>query len=163
MDKLNCGFHGGGHSNPLQCSCLENPMETGAWWATVHRVTKSWIELKWLHAHIKHIYHTYHSTQRKIFLSCTLTTCMNIWSVKSGDRIRYKYYIPYHFIYMNFKKRFDRMTEIKSVVVYRDKKWLKGSTGEHTGVVEIFYVWSGWLLHRVWIYKNVSNHILTSL
>ena len=37
---------GGGHSNPLQCSCLENPMDRGAWWATVHRVTKSWTRLK---------------------------------------------------------------------------------------------------------------------
>ena len=27
---------GGGHSDPLQCSCLENPMDRGAWWATVH-------------------------------------------------------------------------------------------------------------------------------
>ena len=32
---------GRGHSNPLQYSCLENPMERGAWQATVHRVTKS--------------------------------------------------------------------------------------------------------------------------
>ena len=32
----------GGHGNPLQYSCLENPMDRGAWWATVHRVTKSW-------------------------------------------------------------------------------------------------------------------------
>ena len=32
---------GGGHINPLQYSCQENPMERGAWWATVHRVTKS--------------------------------------------------------------------------------------------------------------------------
>ena len=32
---------GGGHGNPLQCSCLENPMDRGAWWATVHRVARS--------------------------------------------------------------------------------------------------------------------------
>ena len=32
---------GGRHGNPLQCSCLENPMEKGAWWATVHGVTNS--------------------------------------------------------------------------------------------------------------------------
>ena len=32
---------GGGHGNPLQYSCLENPMDGGAWWATVHRVAKS--------------------------------------------------------------------------------------------------------------------------
>ena len=32
---------GEGHGNPLQYSCLENPMDGGAWWATVHRVAKS--------------------------------------------------------------------------------------------------------------------------
>ena len=31
--------HGGGNGNPFQYSCLENPMDRGAWWATVHRVT----------------------------------------------------------------------------------------------------------------------------
>ena len=39
---------GGGHGNPLKYSCLENFMDRGAWWATVHRVTKSWIQLKQL-------------------------------------------------------------------------------------------------------------------
>ena len=32
---------GGGHGNPLQYSCLENPMDRGAWWATVCGVSKS--------------------------------------------------------------------------------------------------------------------------
>ena len=32
---------GEGNGNPLQYSCLENPMDRGAWWATVHRVTKN--------------------------------------------------------------------------------------------------------------------------
>ena len=32
---------GGGHGNPLHSSCLKNPMDRGAWWATVHGVTKS--------------------------------------------------------------------------------------------------------------------------
>ena len=31
-----------GHGNPLQSTCLENPMDIGAWWATVHGVAKSW-------------------------------------------------------------------------------------------------------------------------
>ena len=38
----------GGHGNPLQYSCLENPMDRGAWRATVHRVSKSWTVLKQL-------------------------------------------------------------------------------------------------------------------
>ena len=33
---------GGGLGNPLQYSCLENPMDRGAWWATVRGVAKSW-------------------------------------------------------------------------------------------------------------------------
>ena len=37
--------HGERHDNPLQCSCLENPMGRGAWRATDHRVTKSWTRL----------------------------------------------------------------------------------------------------------------------
>ena len=31
---------GGGHGNPVQCSCLENPMDRGAWRATAHRVAE---------------------------------------------------------------------------------------------------------------------------
>ena len=34
-------FPGGGHGNPLQYSCLENPMDRGAWWAMVHRVAQN--------------------------------------------------------------------------------------------------------------------------
>ena len=37
---------GGGHGNPLQYSCLENPMDRGAWWATVHGVAKIRTRLK---------------------------------------------------------------------------------------------------------------------
>ena len=42
---------GGGHGNPLQYSCLENPMDRGAWWATVHNVLKSQTLLKLLSTH----------------------------------------------------------------------------------------------------------------
>ena len=33
---------GEGNGSPLQCSCLENSMDRGAWLVTAHRVTKSW-------------------------------------------------------------------------------------------------------------------------
>ena len=36
---------GGGNGNPLQYSCLKNPMDRGAWWATVQRVSKNWTRL----------------------------------------------------------------------------------------------------------------------
>ena len=40
---------GEGNGNPLKHSCLENPMDRGAWWAVVHGVAKSWAQL----SHIK--------------------------------------------------------------------------------------------------------------
>ena len=40
-----------GNDNPLQYSCLEKPMDRGAWWATAHGVAKSWTQLKQLSPH----------------------------------------------------------------------------------------------------------------
>ena len=42
---------GEGHGNPLQNSCLKNPLDRGAWWAMVYGVVKSWTQLKWLSKH----------------------------------------------------------------------------------------------------------------
>ena len=42
---------GGGHGNPLQYSCLKNPMDRRDWWAMVHRVAQSWTRLKRLSMH----------------------------------------------------------------------------------------------------------------
>ena len=44
---------GGGHGYALQYSCLENPMDRGAWQAMVHRVAKGWTQLKQLHTCMK--------------------------------------------------------------------------------------------------------------
>ena len=44
-------FSGVENGNPLQYSCLENSMDIGAWWATVHGVTK---ESEHIHAHTPH-------------------------------------------------------------------------------------------------------------
>ena len=51
-EQLNFHFSlsciGEGNGNPLQCSCLENPRDGGAWWAAVYGVTQSRTRLKWL-------------------------------------------------------------------------------------------------------------------
>ena len=39
---------GEGNGNPLQCSCLENPRDSGAWWAAIYGVAQSRTRLKWL-------------------------------------------------------------------------------------------------------------------
>ena len=49
----------GGHGNPLQYSCLENPMDRGVWWATVLGVTKSQTGLKQLSMMHLHLFLTH--------------------------------------------------------------------------------------------------------
>ena len=49
------GRHPGeGHGNPLQYSYMENPMDRGTWWATVHSTAKSQTRLKRLSSHALH-------------------------------------------------------------------------------------------------------------
>ena len=43
---------GEGDGTPLQYSCLENPMDGGAWWAAVHGVAQGWTQLKRLSSSI---------------------------------------------------------------------------------------------------------------
>ena len=57
-DECNCAVVwaffgiGGGNGNPLQCSCLENPMDRGAWWAAVYGVAQRRTQLKQLSSSI---------------------------------------------------------------------------------------------------------------
>ena len=45
--SLSLSCIGEGNGTPLQCSCLENPRDGGAWWATIYGVTQSRTQLKW--------------------------------------------------------------------------------------------------------------------
>ena len=47
---------GGRQGNPLHHSCLENPMDRGAWQATVHRVAKNWTQIKQLSTHAHNMF-----------------------------------------------------------------------------------------------------------
>ena len=63
-------YIGEGNGNPLQYSCLENPMDRGAWWATVHEVTKNQARLNntftFKHLHMKRL------TGRPVVPGCPL-------------------------------------------------------------------------------------------
>ena len=61
-----CTMTGEGNGNPLEYSCLENPMDRGAWWATVHGFAKSWTRLKRLSTHA----HTMSQRDEKIVQLC---------------------------------------------------------------------------------------------
>ena len=60
-------FPGGGNGNPLQYSCLENPLDRGSWWATVHRI-RSQTPLKRLHTHT----HTHTHTQSNFMFTFSI-------------------------------------------------------------------------------------------
>ena len=66
------------HRNLLQNSLLDNAMDRGAWWATVHRVAQSWTRLKWLstHAHGKF--------KRKGQLPVALGTVQHFFSITTS-------------------------------------------------------------------------------
>ena len=69
---------GEGHGNPLQYSCLENPMDRRAWQAMVHRIAKSQTQLKRLST--QHICTPYHGSHPSALLS---SVCLPICSTKS--------------------------------------------------------------------------------
>ena len=61
---------GEGDRNPLQYSCLGNPMGRGTWQATVHWAAENWTRLS-IHAHT---YSTYHFSDLQVYSLVTLTT-----------------------------------------------------------------------------------------
>ena len=65
-------FPGEGNNNPLQYSCLENPMNWGAWRATVHRVAKSQTQLKQLSIHAKEM----KAIDQALFMKCVEGSAM---------------------------------------------------------------------------------------
>ena len=75
---------GEGNGNPLQCSCLENPSDAGAWWAAVYVVAQSWTRLKWLSSSSRLFLYFFaffpslrtnmHTSSYK-FTTCVLTFC----------------------------------------------------------------------------------------
>ena len=66
---------GGGHGNPLQYSCLKNPMDRGAWRATVHEVAES-DTTEWLSTHTAHSINTPWAPRRGIKLELLVGTCL---------------------------------------------------------------------------------------
>ena len=71
-------FPDGGHGNPLQYPCLENPMDRGAWRATVHRVTNSYTWLKCLSMHKKRRWLNFR-TNRCTFYEEFSLLCSRMW------------------------------------------------------------------------------------
>ena len=64
---------GEGNGNPLQCSCLENPRDGGAWWAAVYGVAQSRTRMKWLSSSSSRSAYFFN----QIFFFFLLLSCLN--------------------------------------------------------------------------------------
>ena len=78
----------GGNGNPLQCPYLGSPMERGAWWATVHGVTKSWTRLRgWMHTRAHTHTHTHTVMCLPIFFIFQMVSWCSVCALqKKGTR-----------------------------------------------------------------------------
>ena len=85
---------GEGNGNPLQCSCLENPRDGGAWWAAVCGVTQSWTRLKWLSSSRKSgesgLYHWISCESSGTDASCVCIHFQEFWGSTRQIRKRRK-------------------------------------------------------------------------
>ena len=77
---------GGGHGNPLQYSYRENPRDRGAWWATIHAVTKSQTGLKWLSVHTLYVFCNFLFLIRHFI--CEVYPCWWKWKCWSRSRVQ---------------------------------------------------------------------------
>ena len=96
---------GEGNGNPLQCSCLENPRDGGAWWAAVYGVAQSRTRLKWLSSSsysliIFHIMSSFPLLDIKIVISFFFfLKQMLLWSIFfTNTFIHMKYFCRINFL-----------------------------------------------------------------
>ena len=100
---------GEGNGNPLQCSCLENPRDSGAWWADIYQVAQSWTRLKWLSTMLSvsfiwkpsnshKVANTSGPTQSDFFIhhKCQLEWKSKLWKIKLIFKICWSFHISIH-------------------------------------------------------------------
>ena len=83
---------GEGNGNPLQCSCLENPRDGGAWWAAVYGVAQSRTRLKWLSSSSTHL-----SPGRKScesFKTFPVLSPVRAWVTEAGEPLDVSSFSP---------------------------------------------------------------------
>ena len=131
---------GEGNGNPLQCSCLENPRDGGAWWAAVYGVAQSWTRLKWLSnsssgSHIFHWWQCYMGSclkESKQFLK--RLSCRIVQQLQSEVNSREIKAYPHKNVYTKF------MAEVFTIAKSGDNRQPKYlSTKEWTGKMSFLH------------------------
>ena len=116
-------FLGGGHSNPLQYSCLENPMDRGAWRATGHRFAKSWTRLKWLNTHTNSLIgQKMYSSAKESILGLLISFChVHIASLLSkghNKTLSFSFWLnDSHLVFSSFSKTHSLVPLLKRTIL----------------------------------------------
>ena len=108
---------GEGNGNPLQCSCLENPRDGGAWWAAVYGVAQSRTRLKWVSSSSK--------TWLVSFVNCSVKCTSFSWTECSpwGSIISEIYKFKIYFS--------DEFRWYLNILLLMKSSWLRAKTGLH--------------------------------
>ena len=130
-------------SNPLLYSCLENSMDRGAWWVTVHGITKSWTQLKQLSTRVRNNWQT-HSKELwgkelwfdiwEIFQTTEVSVFhVDAHSVPNSTEQWYNYYRGTNpnpscrsWSRIQWLKRFDFVGTQKNVAIWEKKQHIGG-------------------------------------
>ena len=147
----------GGHDNPLQYSCLENPMDRGAWQATAHGFKQSQTLLKWLGTHICHflpgeLWMEYITSLRLSFLLYKL-----IFLTLSLGRFKEITYIQTQQAAICSLNSHYYYSSLKEDLLLQDSQWLRCRSicKSHTQSTNT----SCWEIHA---HTNIFTHVNTS-
>ena len=123
---------GRGHGNSLQYSCLENPMERGAWWVIVHRVTKrqTWLKRLKTHTHTHIHTHTHTHPQSFVYEFLHEHKCSFLWD--KCLRVQYLDVMVSPFLVFRWtgEALFERDNDTRTALDIRGGGWGQSSTGD---------------------------------
>ena len=134
-------FPGGGHGNPLQYLCLENPMDRRTWQATVHRVSKSRTQLKQLSTHVL--------TSKFYQWNCTISTIhfCNIFLILL-------LFILFYFIF----KLYIIVLVLPNIKMNPPQVYILNSTTELCNDTLCLYLYTHICVHENIIFPNNMEH-----
>ena len=134
---------GEGNGNPLQYSCLENPMDGGAWWATVHGVAES-DTTEWLYFHFSSLILTKRKKMRLYLIHCFIYQ----FSIDKGILF---FYLPI-FLFSDLSKIFSLFTAILLWITRKFWSLLKDGPLANVIISREAYIISDW----TWFIRSFS-------
>ena len=125
---------GEGNGNPLQCSCLENPRDGGAWWAAVYGVAQSWTRLKRLSSNSSMLMY-YAFTPASVFKLVPRNGSESTWQTS----ILYSDIVSLIYVSETICMVICLSTRFKSIVLWPGMTHLVPRLSQNT-----FYGWGAW-------------------